>query len=74
MSTKVPEQCEGCGAMVEPTDKAMPVEYKAITFPVKFWRYVCGCGRVWANALQRLHNQDAYRKGRKAAEWQQIGQ
>lgn len=63
MSTKVAESCPKCGTAVDPTDKVV-VYFKVV--PCRTWRYECVCGHVWANDLQRDHNEREYNRMYKA--------
>jgi hypothetical protein len=68
MSTKLQAPCPRCDTLVMPTDKvvAVPSSDFVGTYPVKLWRYVCDCGYIWANELQRKHNYNVEKKARIA--------
>ena len=52
-----------------PTDKVMAVMSGVLELPIRFWRYSCEpCGYVWANTLQRAHNEVEYRRAVAAQE------
>lgn len=67
MSTKVPEACPACSTETMPEERTVAIENAVVTYPVKMWRYRCACGWTWANEAQRVHNQEANRRGRRDA-------
>lgn len=67
MSTQREEPCPECAAPVIATDRVMPMGIDNGSYQVKFWRYQCPCGWIWANEVQRYHDNVVYRKALKAA-------
>ena len=55
------EECPKCTHKAWPTDTPMAIPAKGLRIP--FWRYECGqCTWVWANELQRTHNDNEYNR------------
>lgn len=58
MSTKVEDICKKCKTPVSPIDTSIRIDKYERVFRINFWRYHCmGCNWVWANDLQRQHNE-----------------
>lgn len=60
---KKSECCPKCSTMTFPNDKAIQYTSSYVDFFVRIWKYNCEeCGWVWANELQRKHNEKEYVK------------
>lgn len=54
---KVAEVCPRCATPADPNDNTVTVSTQGMDISLRPWRYCCSsCGWLWANALQRKHN------------------